>query len=98
MYKLVQNLKLHFIDIQQDPNIAVPIKKEATFLMFPLLMSRYVIRSSTTLNITRNRKRKYVRVKSQGKSMLLCAMKNIERQYKDTENSNQTGFLTLSYF
>jgi hypothetical protein len=88
MYKLHKILKLQFIDIQQDPNIAVPIKEEATFLMFPLLMSRYVIRSSSTLNITRNRKRKYGRVKSQGKSMLLCAMRNIERQYKDTENSN----------
>jgi ABC-type polar amino acid transport system ATPase subunit len=50
--------------------------------MFPLLMSRHVIRSSTTLNITRNRKRKYVGVKGQGKSMLLSAMRNIERQYK----------------
>jgi hypothetical protein len=54
LYKI---LKLQFIDIQQDPNIVVPIKKEATFLMFPLLMSRYVIRSSNTLNIARNRKR-----------------------------------------
>jgi hypothetical protein len=42
MYKVIEILKLQFIDIQQDPNIAVPIRKEANFLMFPLLMSRYV--------------------------------------------------------